>query len=206
MSWLLGIVSSGCARRQAEPDGSCLVQLENEIAQVRDEVLCRIGPSPHYVTNICRRIAGVADFQTRSRLFNQLQDAAFSVDLSQLGDVRVGDEAARDKTVWRLGRAYNFLDNLAHEITMSRMFSGDPPREQFEPLFRCYLKMREESRRRGRPVGGCPEKIIVIENMYEISLKMRMYATNDYAWVRERFRELSGHEMRTYEQRCAEGR
>ena len=192
------------ALKKTATNGGDLPQIENDIARVREMVLDGRKMSPDYVTNVCKQISEIADFQTRSRLFEQLEESAFSVDFSLIGDIHEPDDDRRDEVVRRLGRSYAFLELLADEIHTSRMFGGDPPREHFEPLFRYFRTMSAESKRRGHSVRGYPKNLDRIEKLYGFSLKTGLFATNEYQWVRETFRELAGREMRTHEQILAD--
>lgn len=114
-------------------DTNGLKRIEDEISQLHDILLDVRRINPCYVTNVCRMISEVDNGEMRSRLFHQLEECAFSVDLSLIGDVKEPKEEKRVETIRRLGRTCAFLESLVDEIQVSRMLLGDALEEQFAP-------------------------------------------------------------------------
>ena len=187
-------------------DDENIENIRSEIARIPRIFMGEELGEGDYIRAICRRIVEVADADTRHRLFNELLDVSFAVELDKVWGPDVNTEENEQKNYRNLGLIHALLERLVDEIQEQLMFKNAPPREQFEPMFRFYEKMCLESRRRGGCNLGYSGKLNELERMYGCALHMKTIPDEDFAWVRAKFQELAGRPIRTLEQADADTR
>lgn len=187
-------------------DDENIENIRSEIARIPRIFMGEESGEGDYIRAICRRIVEVADADTRHRLFNELLDVSFAVELDKVWGPDVNTEENERKNYRNLGLIHALLERLVDEIQQQLMVRSAPPREQFEPMFRYYEKMRDESKRTGHNERGYPGKLKNIERMYGCALRMKTIPDEDFDWVRAKFLELAGRPIRTLEQADADTR
>ena len=187
-------------------DDENIENIRSEIARIPRIFMGEEPGDGDYIRAICSRIAEVTDTGTRHGLFSELLDASFTIELDKVWGPDVNTEENERKNYRNLGLIHALLERLVDEIQEQLMFKNAPPREQFEPMFRYYEKMRDESKRTGYNERGYPGKLKHIERMYGFSLSMKTIPDEDFAWVRAKFQELAGRPIRTLEQAVADNR
>lgn len=153
-----------------------------------------------YVQRLCKRISEIGDLEARRRMFQRLRQRAFSVRFEDVGDALSKDAALKLEVRRRLGGVYASLELLADELQWHLMSSKASVKEQFEPWFMLYEKMRVEFQRVGTIGMGYPQGIKHIERMYGALVKTRMFKPEEFKWVETEFQRIAGRPIRTQEE------
>lgn len=191
----------------------CEPQVSEEKPHERDEIETEITRMVGQLTettfdtkSLCDKIAHVPDEKMRSRYLKTLMDRAYSVRFEDIGDVHAPDWEERQEVNRRLGYAYLGLQNLSLAIWTHLWAQGASQKEQFTPLFRYAEKMKIEAERLGKDGKGLSLGLDVIERIYGINQKSGNGSHDDFAWVEENFRRISGRQIRTESQVDADNR
>lgn len=191
----------------------CVSQVRDENPHESDEVEAEIARMVGQVTettfdakSLCDKVFHVSDEKMRKRYLETLMDRAYSVRFEDIGDVHDPDWEVRQEVHRRLGYAYLGLQNLSLAIWTHLWSQGASQKEQFTPLFRYAEKMKIEAERLGNDGKGLSLGLDVIERIYGINQKSENGSPDDFAWVEENFRRISGRQIRTESQVDADNR
>ena len=198
---------------QTEKRPPCVSQVRDEKPHESDEVETEIARMVGQLTettfdakSLCDKVFHVSDEKMRKRFLETLMDRAYSVRFEDVGDVHNPDWEVRQEIHRRLGYAYLGLQNLSLAIWTHLWAQGASQKEQFTPLFRYAEKMKIEAERLGKDGKGLSLGLDVIERIYGINQKSGNGSPDDFAWVEENFRRISGRQIRTESQVDADNR
>ena len=187
--------------------------VSDETPQVSDEIETEIVRMVGQLTettfdakSLCDKVFHVSDEKMRNRYLKTLLDRAYSVRFEDIGDIHAPDWEVRQTVHRRLGYAYLGLQNLSLAIWTHLWVQGASQKEQFTPLFRYAEKMKIEAERLGKDGKGLSLGLDVIERIYGINQKSGNGSPDDFAWVEENFRRISGRQIRTESQVDADNR
>ena len=191
----------------------CVSQVRDEKPHESDEVETEIVRMVGQLTettfdakSLCDKVFHVSDEKMRKRYLATLMDRAYSVRFEAIGDVHDPDWEVRQDVHRRLGYAYLGLKNLSLAIWTHLWAQGASQKEQFTPLFRYAEKMKIEAERLGKEGKGVALGLDVIERIYGINQKSGNGSPDDFLWVEENFRRISGRQIRTESQVDADNR
>lgn len=206
-------VFCGCSRPQTEVSSQRAIQqkskkidsiLQRDIERAPQILLDISVNRGAYIKSVCKRIADIPDAEFRIKCFRELEDRAFSIRFEELDSVSAKDRDEKCEMERRLRWAHHALKSLTDEIWGHLWSQGAPQEEQFEPMFRFYEKMRDESRRIGRNVEGYSSRLDLIERLYGQNLKRSSAPKEEFVPVRERFKKLAGRPPRTEDEYVAD--
>lgn len=191
----------------------CVSQVRDEKPHESDEIeteivrmVGQLSETTFDAKSLCDKIAQVPDEKMRGQYLKTLMDRAYSVRFEDIGDVHAPDWEVRQEVHRRLGYAYAGLENLSLAIWSHFWAKGASQKEQFTPLFRYAEKMKAEAERLGKDGKGLSLGLDVIESIYGINQKSGNGSPDDFAWVEENFRRISGRQIRTESQVDADNR
>ncbi len=206
-------VSSVVDNDQTAKRPPCVSQERDEKPHESDEIeteivrmVGQLSETTFDAKSLCDKIAQVPDEKMRGQYLKTLMDRAYSVRFEDIGDVHAPDWEVRQEVHRRLGYAYAGLENLSLAIWSHFWAKGASQKEQFTPLFRYAEKMKAEAERLGKEGKGVPLGLDVIERIYGINQKTGNGSPDEFTWVQENFRRISGREIRTESQVDADNR
>ena len=208
-----GAFVAGDDQTAKRPHSSPKSQVSDETPQASDKVESEIvrmvghlAETTFDAKSLCDMIAQVPDVKMRDQYFKTLMDRAYSVRFEDIGDVHASDWEERLEVHRRLGYAYVGLEKLSLAIWSYYWTKGVSQKEQFTPLFRYAEKMKTEAERLGKEGKELSLGLDVIERIYGINQKTGNGSPDEFNWVQENFRRISGREIRTESQVDADNR
>ena len=189
-------------------DVEAIRKIESDIARLPDVFMCFDKSRSDFIASVCDRISCIQPPELRSKYFRLLLDSALSIRFEKIGNVHAVDANERKNVSWRLGLVRSAIDSVVEEIHTRLVMCGVPVQEQFEPFFKFFERMREETNRIGTNVSGYPGMLHRIEYTYHLLMesdaKTNVSRLNEYEWVRRRFEKVAGRPMRSLQEMSAD--